>query len=216
MWDVLLTYRLSGFLLGCGSPTRADDSEENTSALGIVQSHAYSLLDLKEVDGHKLLQLRNPWGRKEWQGDWADNSPLWTRRLKAKVSYKNKEDGTFWMNYQDFTLNFNEVYVCRFFHPSTWPSQGSVQGVWRKGETAGGGVRYQTVETNMQWRLLPLQPGPVTLVLELTQSPLPLEIEAHKSKDTGTDNQTVVAFFPTALHLIVLEVYDNAGLLITK
>jgi len=26
----------------------------------------------------KLVQLRNPWGRFEWFGDWGDNSDLWT------------------------------------------------------------------------------------------------------------------------------------------
>jgi len=29
------------------------------------------------------MQLRNPWGHQEWNGDWSDESPTWTRRMKA-------------------------------------------------------------------------------------------------------------------------------------
>jgi hypothetical protein len=38
-------------------------------------------------------------GRKEWTGDWSDASPLWTRRMKAKITYNDKDDGTFWMSW---------------------------------------------------------------------------------------------------------------------
>jgi hypothetical protein len=40
-----------------------------------------------EVDGTRLMQLRNPWGEGEWKGRWADKSSLWTKRIKAKLQY---------------------------------------------------------------------------------------------------------------------------------
>jgi hypothetical protein len=57
-----------------------------------------SLQDVQLVDDVQLLRLRNPWGHKEWNGDWSDKSPLWTRRMKAKLasSYVDEEDGAFW------------------------------------------------------------------------------------------------------------------------
>jgi hypothetical protein len=54
-----------------------------TSDEGIVFGHAYAVLDIKNLDGNKLLQLRNPHGNRgaEWTGDWSDNSFKWTTRL---------------------------------------------------------------------------------------------------------------------------------------
>jgi hypothetical protein len=100
--------------MGAGSPA-GSDSESNASKFGIVQGHAYSLLEAAEVDGIQFLHLRNPWGRKEWTGDYSDSSPLWTKRLKAKLNYVNADDGSFWMTFQDFTRHFEDIYVCCFF-----------------------------------------------------------------------------------------------------
>ena len=42
---------------------------------------------------HVLLCLRNPWGHTEWMGDWSDASPLWTKRMKQMLGYKDEDDG---------------------------------------------------------------------------------------------------------------------------
>jgi hypothetical protein len=33
---------------------------------------------VKKYKNHQLLNIRNPWGEKEWDGDWSDMSELWT------------------------------------------------------------------------------------------------------------------------------------------
>ena len=33
----------------------------------------------------RLVQLRNPWGKFEWRGDWSDKSTKWTDALKHAV-----------------------------------------------------------------------------------------------------------------------------------
>jgi calpain-15 len=53
--------------------------------------YAYTIKAVKEVTGSngekfKLLQLRNPWGNFEWEGDWSDDSPLWNTHKSLKVS----------------------------------------------------------------------------------------------------------------------------------
>jgi hypothetical protein len=51
--------------------------------VGLVDDHAYSMLAIFEIPNYqgktlRLLKVRNPWGFKEWTGDWGDESPLWT------------------------------------------------------------------------------------------------------------------------------------------
>jgi calpain-15 len=63
------------------------------------------------VGGHRILQLRNPWGRFEWNGDWSDESSLWTNEFKAQVGFVKANDGSFWMSLEDFKSTFSRVSV---------------------------------------------------------------------------------------------------------
>ncbi|PHT29279.1 hypothetical protein CQW23_31151 [Capsicum baccatum] len=85
LWSQLLRFKQEGFLLGAGSPSGSD---VHISSSGIVQGHAYSILQVREVDGHKLVQIRNPWANEvEWNGPWSDPSPEWTDRMKHKLKH---------------------------------------------------------------------------------------------------------------------------------
>ena len=49
---------------------------------GLFAGHEYSLLKLEMVktdDGRmvQLLNIRNPWGQGEFNGDWSDHSDKW-------------------------------------------------------------------------------------------------------------------------------------------
>ena len=192
----LLRSQQSGFLLGAGSPVGASDREEDASASGIVQSHAYSVLGLADVDGHQLIHVRNPWGRKEWTGDWSDRSALWTERLRAKVGGAPiADDGAFWMAWNDFVAAFDEVYLCRFYAPHTFPCSGSVDGAWDE-RSAGGCCNHATVERNAQFAVTPCDDGEVEVVLELIQR----------------DTRGSAAELP----LVILELYDNDGRPVTQ
>lgn len=63
----------------------SDDVDANElEEMGMVIGHAYALIAVQEVvssygDKTTILQIRNPWGRFEWQGAWSDNSDLWTQ-----------------------------------------------------------------------------------------------------------------------------------------
>lgn len=100
-------------------------------ATGLVRSHAYSVTASYEIrfdnQGHpakilqteaknpnnlRLVRLRNPWAGTEWKGAWSDNDPRWTPDLISLVGWSRRDDGVFWMNYQDFCRYFNSFVVC--------------------------------------------------------------------------------------------------------
>lgn len=61
-----------------------------------------------------LLKVRNPWGRKEWKGNWSFRSPYWTPELRKHVNYENDpKDGSFFMSYENFAVYFDHVNICR-------------------------------------------------------------------------------------------------------
>ena len=107
-----------------------------------TQGHAYSVLRVEDVHGHKLLQLRNPWGSQEWNGKWSDkDARSWTRLMRYvatpwlcvgyvrctlgltlpnrccrnKLNYKpeaeDPNDGKFWISWEDFCQNFEDMCV---------------------------------------------------------------------------------------------------------
>lgn len=69
---------IKGYILGAGSPAH-EMGDAATSSEGIVYGHAYSVLSVMDLDGNKLICLRNPHGNAsaEWTGDWGDSSYLW-------------------------------------------------------------------------------------------------------------------------------------------
>ncbi len=48
------------------------------------------------------MRLRNPWGSDEWQGDFGDDSDLWTDEIKEQVGYTDEEGGIFFLPEKDF------------------------------------------------------------------------------------------------------------------
>lgn len=95
-----------GSIITCATSAYVNQlSKKDQDKFGIFENHAYSLLNiysnLKSKDGSPLtlLKIRNPWGKKEWQGNWGFRSELWTNELKKKLGYEvNPKDGTFFMS----------------------------------------------------------------------------------------------------------------------
>ena len=47
--------------------------------------------DLRTDHGSiRLLRIRNPWGKKEWQGVFAEKSEVWTKKLRAMLDKGEK------------------------------------------------------------------------------------------------------------------------------
>jgi hypothetical protein len=71
--------------------TSGKDEGTTTAMHGLVQGHAYSVLQVKEAPGgFQMLQLRNPWGTFEWDGAWSDKSELWSQHPKVRNFTKSQ------------------------------------------------------------------------------------------------------------------------------
>ncbi|XP_078236225.1 calpain-12 [Pogona vitticeps] len=131
------------------SVTTSNDREAQTSQ-GLVKGHAYSITGIHKLyfDDRqvRLLRLRNPWGHREWNGRWIDNSPLWgavAPELREKL-HVQRRDGEFWMQLIDFIQYFDVLEICHFNADapgegvsSRWNTD-CFQGRWVKGYSAGG------------------------------------------------------------------------------
>ena len=51
--------------------------------------------------------------RFEWQGDWSDQSKLWTPESRARLGVNKSDDGFFWMPFHDFLNYFHLLVVCK-------------------------------------------------------------------------------------------------------
>ncbi|CAD5229547.1 unnamed protein product [Bursaphelenchus okinawaensis] len=66
-----------------------------------------------------MIRLQNPWGEKEWNGPWADDSPEWEQvnsAHKAELGITVDEDGEFWMPWDEFIRYFTDISVCQLFN----------------------------------------------------------------------------------------------------
>ncbi|XP_005093816.2 calpain-9 [Aplysia californica] len=155
---------------------------------GLYSGHAYSILKIKEVDTREgtktILHMRNPWGRGEWNGAWADGTREWysLRREDRTSTYRTRDDGEFWISLEDFRDNFDELEMCHLtpdalsdeiaanLDRSQWKIT-EHYGSWVKGLSAGGPARSFTSAkfwSNPQFELsLVHAKKPTTVVVSL-------------------------------------------------
>ena len=97
-----------------------DVDNEQVEHEGLVDDHAYTLmgahtiyLDNNETT-ERLMKIRNPFGRKEWTGDWGDKSSLWTARTRLQVNGEDQEDGIFFISFNHFMKFFTATSICYY------------------------------------------------------------------------------------------------------
>ena len=119
IWQRIYQADKMGFPMATAVASQADEdlSRREVKKAGLVDAHAYSLIAAKIIEddqGNKirLCQIRNPWGKKEWQGDWSDKSSLWTPKTKSQVKFQDKNDGTFWISFKDYIEFFYITTIC--------------------------------------------------------------------------------------------------------
>ena len=137
-------YTRNKSMIGCSVEPNGRSRENEVTMqghkIGIISGHAYSILDVFEIPKprskkprkeSRLLRIRNPWGKYEWNGKWCDNSEEVIKNkeyieeaLKKKYADTSekidftKNDGAFLMRFSDFRKMFNNILFCQNFSPN--------------------------------------------------------------------------------------------------
>jgi hypothetical protein len=118
IWKILLKSARGGSMMGCSAfgSTEGEICYPDDTPCGILGGHAYSVIDAIKIKAKKLLsdeelkalpeeerettlfklvdvklvRLRNPWGKLEWNGSWSDGSDELLENMKALNTYVRK------------------------------------------------------------------------------------------------------------------------------
>jgi hypothetical protein len=117
LWGVLKKASDYQYIMTCGTKNQSSLIDE-----GLIPSHGFTILGVQEgrINGEliRLLHIRNPYGFKEWQGEWSDKSDLWTQEARRTFgNNENKDDGLFYMSYNDFISHFQTIDICKVISP---------------------------------------------------------------------------------------------------
>lgn len=98
LWKLLETADTRGYMMttavasGAEAKYDAKGNQVSSGETGLVDAHAYSIIAAVDVNlgrrdsafsmftlpaRERLVLIRNPWGFREWSGDWSDMSNLW-------------------------------------------------------------------------------------------------------------------------------------------
>ncbi|CAK9011466.1 unnamed protein product [Durusdinium trenchii] len=125
LWATMSTSREAKFLMTVSTSCGRSHSEQDVRAAGLVPNHAYSLIDVLDIEDAsgcrmQLLKIRNPHGEAKWRGNWSERSQLWTPELRQRVGCaKAIEDHMFFMSYNDFLNWFECCTICKV-HSDGW------------------------------------------------------------------------------------------------
>ena len=114
LWQEIFEGEKKNYLMTAG--TAKNTNNFKLEKIGLTPGHAYTVLGILEINKEKVIKLRNPWGNFEFSGDWSDYSSKWTEELKIKYEFNKKNDGTFYMSYNDFLKYFITIGFCKI-HP---------------------------------------------------------------------------------------------------
>ena len=122
LFETITEANQKGYIVLADITETASTNLETLSKLGLITNHAYTVINsavLKKSNGAeiKLLKMKNMWGTNEWVGDWSDNSSKWTQEFKKEVGLEQKQEGIFWISYEDYLQFYTTTHICKI-HPN--------------------------------------------------------------------------------------------------
>ena len=113
IWNLIRKNDLKNNFLTCVTKKNLDI--EN---YGIIPSHSCSIIKSSEkiIKGKKikLIQIRNPWGEKEWKGKYSQLYLENNLDLMKYFQNEKKGNGIFWITFNDYIKFFDKIEICYY------------------------------------------------------------------------------------------------------
>ncbi|XP_041104033.1 calpain-7-like isoform X1 [Polyodon spathula] len=130
-------------------------TEEEGERWGLVPTHAYAVLDIREYKGFRFLQLKNPWSHLRWKGRFSErDEKSWTTELLKYLNFDPKtaqkfDNGVFWITWEDLCQYYDVIYLS--WRPALFKESSCIHSTW---EAKQGPVKdAYSLANNPQFKL---------------------------------------------------------------
>lgn len=153
LFDMLLMHIKDGNVLA--TVATGELSELEAERAGLVPTHAYAVLDVKKVNGVRLMKLKNPWSHLRWRGNYSELDTVhWTREMKDALDFNPDsaamfDNGVFWIDYESI-LRFYDVFYLNW-DPQMFKYTYCIHQSWKAG--TGPVKDAYNIGENPQFRL---------------------------------------------------------------
>ncbi|CAN9514441.1 unnamed protein product [Ophioblennius macclurei] len=109
-------------------------TEEEGERWGLVPTHAYAVLDIREHKGMRFLQLKNPWSHLRWKGRYSERDEKnWTPELLKYLNFDPKtaqkfDNGVFWICWEDLCQYYDVIYLS--WNPALFKDSSCIHSSW--------------------------------------------------------------------------------------
>ncbi|KAL0984848.1 hypothetical protein UPYG_G00149120 [Umbra pygmaea] len=109
-------------------------TEEEGERWGLVPTHAYAVLDIREYKGNRFLQLKNPWSHLRWKGRFSERDDKnWTPELLKYLNFDPKtaqkfDNGVFWITFEDLCQYYDVIYLS--WSPALFKESSCIHSSW--------------------------------------------------------------------------------------
>ncbi|TSK16117.1 Calpain-7 [Bagarius yarrelli] len=109
-------------------------TEEEGERWGLVPTHAYAVLDIREYKGMRFLQLKNPWSHLRWKGRYSEwDEKNWTPDLLKYLKFDPKtaqkfDNGVFWIIWEDVCQYYDVIYLS--WNPALFRESSCMHSSW--------------------------------------------------------------------------------------
>lgn len=153
LFNILETRMAKGDVLVTVATGEMSDSEAERT--GLVATHAYAVLNVRTVNGVRLLQLKNPWSHLRWRGNYSElDMRHWTRELQTELNYDPHsaaqfDNGVFWIDYDSICAFYDVFYLN--WNPELFKYTYCLHAEWKAG--MGPTRDVYTIGANPQFEL---------------------------------------------------------------